>query len=83
MGEDALVAGLGIWFLEFDSSSPEHLSFPLNSKLAGRVEGRSKQARLGWTAHITAPIIHALRGCSHLMLDFRGLPVTVVYPTMP
>jgi len=31
----------------------------LKSKLAGRVEGRSKQARLGLTAHITAPIIHA------------------------
>ena len=37
----------------------EHLTFPLKSKLAGRVEGRSKQARLGLTAHITAPIIHA------------------------
>jgi hypothetical protein len=40
--------------LEFGSSSPEHLTFPLKSKLAGRVEGRSKQARPGLTAHITA-----------------------------
>jgi dCTP deaminase len=37
----------------------EHIVLPLKSKLAGRVEGRSKQARLGLTAHITAPIIHA------------------------
>jgi dCTP deaminase len=37
----------------------EHVTFPLKSKLAGRVEGRSKQARLGLTAHITAPTIHA------------------------
>jgi dCTP deaminase len=31
----------------------------LKAKLAARVEGRSKQARLGMTAHITAPTIHA------------------------
>jgi dCTP deaminase len=31
---------------------------PTASKLAARVEGRSKQARLGLTAHITAPTIH-------------------------
>jgi dCTP deaminase len=37
----------------------EHITFPLKSKLAGRVEGRSKQARLGLTAHVTAPIIHS------------------------
>ena len=37
----------------------EHLALPIRSRLAGRVEGRSKQARLGLTAHITAPIIHA------------------------
>lgn len=37
----------------------EHIIFPLKSRLAGRVEGRSKQARLGLTAHITAPIIHS------------------------
>jgi dCTP deaminase len=37
----------------------EHVTFPLKSKLAARVEGRSKQARLGLTARITAPIIHA------------------------
>ncbi len=32
---------------------------PAASKIAARVEGRSKQARLGMTAHITAPTIHA------------------------
>ncbi len=37
----------------------EHITFPIKSRLAGRVEGRSKQARLGLTAHITAPIIHS------------------------
>jgi len=37
----------------------EHVSLPLKSKLAARVEGRSKLARLGLTAHITAPTIHA------------------------
>lgn len=37
----------------------EHINLPLASKLAARVEGRSKQARLGMTAHITAPTIHA------------------------
>ncbi len=37
----------------------EYVRFPTASKLAARVEGRSKQARLGMTAHITAPTIHA------------------------
>jgi dCTP deaminase len=37
----------------------EHITLPLQSKLAARVEGRSKQARLGMTAHVTAPTIHA------------------------
>lgn len=37
----------------------EHVSLPLKSKLAARVEGRSKLARPGLTAHITAPTIHA------------------------
>jgi dCTP deaminase len=37
----------------------EHVTLPLESRLAARVEGRSKQARLGMTAHITAPTIHA------------------------
>ena len=37
----------------------EYISLPVKSKLAARVEGRSKQARLGLTAHITAPTIHA------------------------
>ncbi|HVS40374.1 MAG TPA: dCTP deaminase, partial [Gemmataceae bacterium] len=37
----------------------EHIDLPIKGKLAARVEGRSKQARLGMTAHITAPTIHA------------------------
>ncbi len=37
----------------------EYIRLPLKSKLAARVEGRSKMARLGLTAHITAPTIHA------------------------
>jgi dCTP deaminase len=37
----------------------EYVRLPTASKLAARVEGRSKQARLGMTAHITAPTIHA------------------------
>lgn len=37
----------------------EHVRLPLQGKLAARVEGRSKQARLGLMAHITAPTIHA------------------------
>jgi len=37
----------------------EYVRLPLEGKLAARVEGRSKQARLGLTAHITAPTIHA------------------------
>jgi dCTP deaminase len=37
----------------------EHITFPVEGQLAARVEGRSKQARLGMTAHITAPTIHA------------------------
>lgn len=36
----------------------EYVSLPPTSKLAARVVGRSKQARLGLTAHITAPTIH-------------------------
>ncbi len=37
----------------------EHVQLPLEGRLAARVEGRSKQARLGLTAHVTAPTIHA------------------------
>jgi dCTP deaminase len=37
----------------------EYVTLPPKSKLAARVEGRSKMARLGMTAHITAPTIHA------------------------
>ncbi len=40
-------------------STLEHIHLPEKGKLAARVEGRSKQARLGLTAHITAPTIHA------------------------
>jgi dCTP deaminase len=37
----------------------EHVRLPIQGKLAARVEGRSKQARLGMTIHLTAPTIHA------------------------
>lgn len=37
----------------------EDVCLPLKSKLAARVEGRSKQARLGMGVHVTAPTIHA------------------------
>jgi dCTP deaminase len=37
----------------------EYVKLPIKSKLAARVEGRSKQARLGMGVHITAPTIHA------------------------
>ena len=37
----------------------EYIGLPVKGKLAARIEGRSRQARLGMTAHITAPTIHA------------------------
>jgi dCTP deaminase len=37
----------------------EYVRLPTAGKLAARVEGRSKQARLGMSVHITAPTIHA------------------------
>jgi dCTP deaminase len=37
----------------------EYVALPKKSKLAARVEGKSKQARLGMSVHITAPTIHA------------------------
>jgi dCTP deaminase len=37
----------------------ERIGFPLASRLAGRVEGRSSLARLGVVVHLTAPTIHA------------------------
>jgi dCTP deaminase len=37
----------------------EYVYLPAKGKLAARVEGRSKMARLGIAAHITAPTIHA------------------------
>src|SRR5262249_4767223 len=36
----------------------ESVALPPKSKLAARVEGKSKQARLGLSVHITAPTIH-------------------------
>lgn len=59
----------------------EHITFPIKSKLAARVEGRSKLARLGLTAHITAPVIHAgfsgritLEVVNHGPFDLRVRP---------
>ena len=40
------------------ASTYEKIGFPSEGQLAGRVEGRSSLARLGITAHITAPTIH-------------------------
>jgi dCTP deaminase len=37
----------------------ESIILPLPSKLAARVEGRSRFARLGLSVHVTAPTIHA------------------------
>src|SRR5205823_3545513 len=37
----------------------EYIRLPIQGKLAARVEGRSKQARLGMMIHLTAPTIHA------------------------
>jgi len=37
----------------------EHVELPIKSKLAARIEGKSKQARLGMSVHITAPTVHA------------------------
>lgn len=37
----------------------EYVTLPFESKLAARIEGRSRQARLGMGVHITAPTIHA------------------------
>jgi dCTP deaminase len=48
----------------------EYIHLPLKSKLAARVEGRSKQARLGLGVHITAPTIHA---------GFRGKIVLEIF----
>jgi dCTP deaminase len=60
---DTIQAHDGIVVLPPDSfvlvRTLEHITLPLTSKLAARVEGRSKQARLGITAHITAPTIQA------------------------
>jgi len=48
----------------------EYIHLPKRSKLAARVEGRSKMARLGMTAHLTAPTIHA---------GFRGKITLEIY----
>jgi dCTP deaminase len=40
-------------------TSREYIRLPLESRVAARVEGRSKFARLGLAVHITAPTIHA------------------------
>ncbi len=37
----------------------ERVEFPITSRLAARVEGRSTLARLGLGVHVTAPTIHA------------------------
>lgn len=57
------LAGDGGWVLQPGDfvlvKTLERIGLPLGSKISGRIEGRSTPARLGVTAHVTAPIIHA------------------------
>lgn len=50
----------------------EYVSLPILGKLAARVEGRSTIARLGLTAHISAPTIHSGFG-GHIALELCNL----------
>lgn len=47
----------------------EKVKFPINSRLAGRVEGKSSLARLGLGVHITAPTIHCGTGFGIITLE--------------
>ena len=44
------------------ASTFEKVEFPVGSRLAGRVEGKSTLARLGLMVHMTAPVIHCGTG---------------------
>ena len=47
----------------------EKVKFPMISRLAGRVEGKSSLARLGLGVHITAPTIHCGTGLGIITLE--------------
>jgi dCTP deaminase len=69
-GNGIVVAPPGLFLLAL---TREYVYLPAKSKLAARVEGRSKMARLGMTAHITAPTIHAgFRGRTALEIVNHG-----------
>jgi dCTP deaminase len=55
----------------------EKINLKLNSRVAGRVEGKSSLARLGLAIHVTAPTIHAgFRGPIQLEIKNHGsLPI--------
>ena len=50
-------------------STLEKVRFPAGSKLAGRVEGKSSLARLGFSVHMTAPMIHCGTGLGIITLE--------------
>ncbi len=51
------------------ASTFEKVEFPVGSRLAGRVEGKSTLARLGLMVHMTAPIIHCGTGLGIITLE--------------
>lgn len=57
------LAGDGSWVLQPGDfvlvKTLERVALPLGSRISGRIEGRSTPARLGITAHVMAPVIHA------------------------
>ena len=59
-------------------STFEKVQFPAGSKLAGRVEGKSRFARLGLVVHMTAPMIHCGTGLGIITLEmFNHGPFTI------
>ncbi|MCF8721933.1 dCTP deaminase [Nitrospina gracilis] len=50
-------------------STYEKVEFPPGSRLAGRVEGKSRIARLGLMVHMTAPMIHCGTGLGIITLE--------------
>ena len=51
------------------ASTFEKVEFPVGSRLAGRVEGKSTLARLGLMVHMTAPVIHCGTGLGIITLE--------------
>jgi len=59
-------------------STHEQVQFPAGSRLAGRVEGKSRFARLGLVVHMTAPNIHCGTGLGIITLEiFNHGPFTL------